>query len=336
MSAVEMEQLAGARGRLVTHRLSQVQSRIPVLQLLALIAVFLYGSISLPGFSSWSSLRTILVLAALAGLASVGQTVLILMGGFDLSVSGFIVASALVMTTLTQKYNLSFGVALLIAAVACGVLGAIAGQLCHRYRIQPLIVTLAMGTIAVGLIQLQVGALAGGAPLWLTRLVSPIDKTFGLGVPPLIFIWVLVAVVMWVFVHRTVPGRRLLATGANPRAAEYSLIRTRRMWTMCFAFSGIASALAAALIAGSVAAIDPTVGDPYLFQSVVAVIVGGTVFGGPGDYTRSVIGALFLTVLTTVFVGHGADSADEDILYGVILMATMTLYGRQRRVRDRI
>ena len=91
------------------------------------------------------------MLASLAGLASVGQTLLILMGGFDLSISGFIVASALVVSVLKEKWNVPFVVAILIAVVAAAILGGLAGQICHRYQIQPLIVTLAMGTIALGL-----------------------------------------------------------------------------------------------------------------------------------------------------------------------------------------
>jgi ribose transport system permease protein len=66
------------------------------------------------------------------------------------------------------------------------------------------------------------------------------------------------------------------------------------------------------------------------------VIVGGTIFGGPGDYTRTCIGALFLTVLTTVLVGHGASAAGEQIIYGVIILAAITVYGRQRALRDRL
>jgi ribose transport system permease protein len=108
------------------------------------------------------------------------------------------------------------------------------------------------------------------------------------------------------------------------------------VWTATFAFSAIASALVGLLIGGFAGTISDGLGDPYLFQSVVAVIVGGTVFGGPGDYTRTCVGALFLTVLTTVLVGHGASPAVEEIVYGLIILAAIAVYGRQRRLRDRL
>jgi ribose transport system permease protein len=152
----------------------------------------------------------------------------------------------------------------------------------------------------------------------------------------MVVIWALVTVLMALFLHRTVPGRRIFATGANPGAAEHALINTRRVWTAAFAFSAIASVFVGLLVGGFSGSIDSTVGDPYLFQSVVAVIVGGTVFGGPGDYTRTVVGALFITVVNVVAVGHGANAADQSIIYGVAILLAVTLYGRERRLRDRI
>jgi ribose transport system permease protein len=317
-------------------KLVGLQARFPLLQLVALIVVFSYGAVDL-GFWNWTSVKQILVLASLAGLASVGQTLLILMGGFDLSISGFIVSSALVVSVLKDKWGISFAAAILVAVLAGAILGGLAGQICHRYQIQPLIVTLAMGTIALGLVQVQTeGSFSGTSPDWLIRLASPGTDTFGVDVPPLVVMWAVVAVLMALFLHRTTGGRRVMATGANPRAAEYSLVRTRRVWTLAFAFSGATSALAGILIGGFAGSVDSGVGDPYLFASVVAVIVGGTVFGGPGDYSRTVVGALFLTVVNVVLVGKGAIPADQNILYGVAILLAVALYGRERRPRDRV
>jgi ribose transport system permease protein len=252
-------------------------------------------------------------------------------------VSGFIVAGALTVTALNLKYHISFLEALVCALVGAGVLGGAAGYVCHRFRINPLVVTLATGTIAVGIVEVQNGGLAdGNAPQWLTNLAEPVSKTFGVGLPPAIAIWIVVAVLFAFFLYRTKIGRNLFATGANPRAADYALINTRRVWVGAFAFSAVTSALVGTLIGGYAGTVVSTLGDPYLFQSVVAVIVGGTIFGGPGDYTRTVIGALFLTVLVTVLVGHGASAATEEIVYGLIILVAVAIYGRERRLRDRL
>ena len=327
---------AGERGT-PWRRAVAVQTRFPMVQLVGLVAIFAYGAISLPGLGSWTSMRSIILLAALVGLASGGQTLLILMGGFDLSVSGFIVAGALMVTQIAALYGIPFGAALVLALVGSALLGGSAGYVCHRFRVNPLIVTLATGTIAVGLLEIQTGGIADGtAPQWLTTLAEPATRTFGLAVPPTILIWIVVAALFALFLQRTPAGRKIFATGANARAADYALVNTRRVWVATFAFSASASALVGVLIGGFAGTIDSTLGDPYLFQSVVAVVVGGTVFGGPGDYTRTCIGALFLTVLTTVLVGHGVTAASEQIIYGVIILAAIAVYGRQRRLRDRL
>jgi len=321
----------------VWGRLAQIQSRYPIIQLLAVAAVFIYGDLTLPGLGQWHSIKVILLIAGLTGLASAGQTLLILMGGFDLGVAGFIVTGAVSVTALQGIYHIPFLVAMAGAVVASGILGAIAGNVCHRYRIQPLIVTLAMGTIAVGLVQIQNGGTAtGSAQAWLATLAEPATTTFGVGFPPVVAIWVVVAILFWVFLHRTATGRRLFATGANERAAEYALVHTRRVWTLTFAFSAGAAALVGVLIAGYAGGVTTTIGDPYLFGSVVSVIVGGTIFGGPGNYTRTCIGALFVTVLTTVLIGHNVSAATTQIVQGVIILLAITAYGRQRRLRDRL
>jgi ribose transport system permease protein len=326
-------QAAGAAWRVA----ADLQSRFPILQLAALVAVFLYGAVSLPGLGSWQSIRSILVLAALVGLASGGQTLLILIGGFDLGVSGFIVAGALCVTGLQAKFNLPFGLMLVIAVIGSAVLGGLAGYICHRFAINPLVVTLAMGTIAVGIVAVANGGLVNGnAPQWLNTLAEPVTKTWGLPLPPTIVIWIVAVIVFAVLLYRTRLGRALFATGANSRAADFALINTRLVWTATFAFSAVASALVGVVIGGFSGSVNSALGDPYLFQSVVSVIVGGTVFGGPGDYTRTTVGALFLTVLTTVLVGHGASPAFEEIVYGLIILAAIAVYGRQRRLRDRL
>jgi ribose transport system permease protein len=317
--------------------LGRVQQRIPLIQLVALAIVFAYGAATLPGLSEWVSIRSILVLAALIGLASCGQTLLILMGGFDLGVSGFIVAGGLTVTALKVKYHMDFGVALLVALFASAFLGGFAGYICHRFRINPLVVTLAMGSLVIGLVKVQIGEQTNGyPPEWVQKLAMPVTKTFGIGIPPAVSIWILVVVLFAIFLHRTRIGRNLFATGSNPRAADYALINTRRVWVGAFAFSAVTSALVGVLIGGFAGQVVDSGGDAYLFQSVVAVIVGGTVFGGPGDYTRTAIGAVFLTVLITVLIGHGASKAVEDIVYGGIILVAVAVYGRERRLRDRV
>jgi ribose transport system permease protein len=323
----------------IGRRIAAAQLRFPVLQSVILVVAYAYGAWTLPGLATWPSIKLILVVAALAGLAATGQTLLILMGGFDLSIAGFIVASGLIVTQVKEAWGVPFWVAMLVALAAAVVFGGLAGQICHRLDIQPLIVTLAIGTIVVGLAQTQTPAglsYGGNAPDWLIKLASPSSDTFGVDLPPLVTIWIVVAAAMTIFLHRTVPGRHLLATGAQPQAAENSLIRTRRVWTLSFIFSAVAATFVGLAVAGFGGAITVDAGNPYLFQSVIAVIVGGTIFGGPGDYLRTVLGALFVTVVNIVLVGKGVSSAESQIIFGSAILVVVSFYGRERRLRDRM
>ena len=258
------------------------------LGLLALVSAF--GVVTLPGFGSWMSIKSILILSALVGMAALGQSIVVLIGGIDLGVAGYIVAGALMVTqfaTLEQR-ALRRG-----PPDGHGRRGS--ARRSRRIPLPPvqdplIIVTFAMGSVALGLAQLQVaGAYGGGAPAWLTQMTSPVMGTLGLPIPPL---------VLGGCRHRpggAVPApdrgrRRLLATGAI-WAAELVHIRTRRVWVLAFAFSAVASVVAGVFLAGFAGNVDVTMGNPYLFESLAAVIIGGTVFGGPGDYTRTAAGA---------------------------------------------
>ena len=313
------------------------QRKAPVAQLAALVALFAYGAATIDGFGTQTSTDSMLVLAALLGLAALGQTFVLVLGGLDLSVPGHIVMGAIVVSQLYGGHSWpalpAIGVVVLIAAA----LGGATGWICHRWRIQPLIVTLGVGAMSAGgAVAWTQGRLTGAAPPFLTDLTTATGRTAGLSIPPIVVIWAVVAIVVGVVLHRTVAGRKLYATGANPRAAALARVNTGRVVISVFALSAVVSALVGVLLAGFAGA-DQTIGDPYLFSGLTAVIVGGTTFmGARGDYTHTVVGALILTVLTTILVGKGYTQADQQIIFGALILLVVAGYGRDRRLRDRV
>jgi ribose transport system permease protein len=314
-----------------------LQRRFPLAQILALVALFVYGAASIDGFSQWANVKSMLVLASLLALAALGQTLVMILGGLDLSIPGFIVMGAIVVTELYWMHTWpAWGAILVVIGVAL-VFGGLSGWICQRFRIQPLIVTLGMGGLmAGGAIAWTKGESTGSAPPFLNDLTSPAKGTFGLDVPPIVFIVAIVAVIAAIVLHRTIAGRRLYATGANPRAAALTRVPTKWVTIGVFAASAIIASLVGILLAGFSGA-DQSLGDPYLFQGLTAVIVGGTtIMGARGDYTHTVVGALILTVLTTLLVGHDVDSATQQIIFGALILVVVAGYGRERRLRDRI
>jgi ribose transport system permease protein len=296
-------------------RLLATQRTLPVLQIVALVALFVWGAATIDGFSTETSIDSMLVLAALLGLAALGQTLVLIYGA----------------------HGWSAPLAIALVVVIAAALGAATGWICHHWRIQPLIVTLGVGALSAGgAVAWTAGKLTGTAPPFLTELTTATGATFGISIPPIVVIWAVVAIAAAVALHRTVAGRRLYATGANPRAAGLARIHTGRVVVAVFAISAVVSALVGVLLAGFAGA-DQTIGDPYLFSGLTAVIVGGTTFmGARGDYTHTVIGALILTVLTTILVGKGYDQADQQIVFGALILLVVAGYGRDRRLRDRV
>jgi len=321
----------------IAQRLVRLQRRAPAIQIVVLVALVLYGSATIPALTSSFSIRALLVLAALLGLAAAGQTFVILLGGIDFSVASYISGGAITFTTLVGQDHWSPVLAIVALVVGAAVLGGLTGFICHRFEVQPLIVTLAGGSMILGVVLVWTsGGIGGTVPTWLSNLSSPAGRTFGIAVPPVIIIWAIVGVILAVILHRTVAGRQIYATGSNIRAARLALVNTERVWTGVFAFSAASAVIAGVLLAGFSGGSSPTIGSPYLFEALTAVIVGGTTVGGNGDYWYTTLGAMILVVLTTILVSKGFNASDTEIVFGVLILLAVAGYGRGVKPANRI
>lgn len=321
----------------IRTRVVAIQRRFQIFQLFGLVVLFVWGASSITDFTSEASIKAMLVAAAFLGLAGAGQTLVVLVGGIDFSIPAFIAAGSILISELCGSDGWGIIPALVLIIVLASAFGAVNGYLSHRFSIQPLVVTLGMSSLVTGgLLVWTKGAATGSAPAFLSRMTSVGGKTFGIGIPPLVLIWVLFAIVLGFALSRTGVGRRLYATGSNPVAAELALIRTRRVWVATFGLSALFASLLGVLLGGYTGSGNISLGNPYLFEGLAAVIVGGTAFGARGDYWKTVLGALVLTVLSTVLVGKGYSSADQQIIFGALILVVVAGYGRGPRMRDRI
>ncbi|HEY1777977.1 MAG TPA: ABC transporter permease [Solirubrobacteraceae bacterium] len=310
----------------------------PALQIAAVIVLFIVVVATISGFFTLTSIYSTLILASFLGIAACGQTVAILIGAIDLSVPAVISGANLICTLLAGRHW-PFGLVIVFVIACSAVIGAINGFTIHHFRVPPLIVTLATGAMVTGatLGVTNDGEVSGQVPSWLGTFSSPIAKTFGIGIPPVIVLWIVVAIVLSIVLHLTVTGHRTYATGANPPAATLAGVKTGRIWIGAFVLSAVGAAVVGMLLTGFTGAGDAGVGTPYLFLTIAAVLVGGTsLVGARGDYWRTVLGALILTLITTFLVGHGAGAATQEILFGVLILAFVGVYGRDQRVRDRV
>jgi ribose transport system permease protein len=319
-------------------RLSAMQRRYPIMQAAALVLLFIFGAATLSGFASYSSIKDVLIITSFLGIAAVGQQVVILLGGIDLGVPAYIALGNFMIPQLVGINHWPFWTAALMNLGVASVVGGATGYICSHFKAQSLVVTLGVQTIVLGGLAIWTNGLVdAGTPTWLSDIASPATNTFGLDVPPIVVIWALIAVAMAVLLHKTVLGRRIYATGSNPTAASVALLPIDRVWMFAFALSAVASSFAGLLLAGFSGTGSLSIGSPYLFSSLAAVIVGGTALAGArGDYWRTVLGALLLTLLTTILIGHGLGDADQQIFYGLVILLVVPAYGRDRRTADRV
>jgi ribose transport system permease protein len=331
-----MTTISVARQLTSRHHVADLQRRFPLLQVVALVVLYLVGAATVPGWTTRSTLMSMLVMAAVLGLAGAGQTIVVLGGGIDFSVGAFITAGGVFITELPSVDHWPVWAAIafsLAVAVAGGVLNGVTSQ---RFRIEPLVVTLGVGALLSGVLTGWVsGAVNGTPPSWTDSAVSVTTSTFGIPIPPIVSIWVVLAVIAGIVLARTRAGRSLYLNGTNPVAARRALVRTGWTWTAGFIVSAVLATFAGMLLAGDGGG-NLSAGDPYLFQALTAVIVGGTMFGGRGDYWRTVLGALILTVVTYLLEAHNYSTGVQEMVYGLLIMIVVAFYGRERKIRDRV
>jgi ribose transport system permease protein len=316
----------GARG---------LTSRTPaVLAWLAAAGLFAFASASIDGFFSLSAIRSTLVLCSILGIAAAGQTVVVVLGGIDLSIPALMTLTSVVCTELPW----STPWLLLLAATLCVAVGAAQGFLARLFRVHPLIVTLGGGFMVAGaLLAWTQGSAQGSPPQWMTRAASAAVSMGPIPLPPVVAVWAVVAVVTVVLMARTPFGRQIYAFGASPSAAEYALVRPKALWAGVFALSGLMSFVAGVMLSGFTGYGDLHSGDSYLFDSVAAVIIGGTsLLGGRGGYMRTIAGTITLVLAEIVLVGYGVKPSLQEAALGAIILGFVALYGRDRHVRNRV
>lgn len=331
-----MTTITAARQLASRHVAADLQRRFPLLQVAALVVLYLVGAVTVPGWMTHATLMSMLIMAALLGLAGAGQTIVVLGGGIDFSVGAFITAGGVFITVLPSLDHWPVWAAIVFSLAIAVVGGVLNGVTSFRFRIEPLVVTLGVGALLSGVLTGWVsGAVNGTPPSWTNSAVSVTTSTFGIPIPPIVSIWIVLAVIAGIVLARTRAGRSLYLNGTNPVAAKRALVRTGWTWTAGFVVSAVLATFAGILLAGEGGG-NLGAGDPYLFQALTAVIVGGTMFGGRGDYWRTVLGALILTVVTYLLDAHNYSTGVQEMVYGVLIMIVVAFYGRERRIRDRV
>jgi ribose transport system permease protein len=267
--------------------------------------------------------RAAIPLAILAGC----QTLAMLTGGIDLSVGA--VASMAGFVVAALEPNIGLPAALVLAMIAATAAGLINGIGVGVFRVHPLIMTLAMGLVVLGLanaFQLVIVKTSSGVPAPVRTIGS---DTLGGVLPYSLLIFVPLAALIIFGLRRSGYGRMLFAIGDNPIAARLSGARAWQVLIVLYVLSATMAAIAGILISGFTNVAAVTLANVYVLPSVAAAVIGGTsIMGGRGGYGGTIMGALILTLVASLLSTLGFPEAVRQVLFGAIIVIVAAAYTR--------
>lgn len=294
--------------------------------------ILVAGRIVSGGFAEIGHLLIMIKVASFVGLLAIAQTTVILSGGggIDISVGTMASMGALFSGSIMMGGERSTLLALIVVAMMGLALGMVNGSMIAYLRINPLIMTMAMSYVVVGIIV----AYAQGRP-YLGHASPVLEKVINgriYGFHVIILIWIGLTVAAEVMLLRTRTGQKLLSVGTNDVTATLSGVRVPvfRFWV--YAISGMLSSVFGMFLLGYVHTVFLDVGNQYLFPSVVAPAIGGiSLAGGAGSYIGTFGGALVYTFLLSFLVTIKMDESLRKALFGLILILLLVIYSRSTK-----
>ncbi len=301
--------------------------------LLFIIACFVCVKDGRNNFLAVNNLMNVLRAVSENGIIAIGMTMVILLGGVDLSVGAVIALVGTGAATMMMQWHWGFLLTVLLSLLIGAAFGFFNGTVITRMRMQPFLVTLASMNIARGLARMWSNG--SGVPLSYTPGNAPVEfsylaeRLFGVvPVPAIIFI-VLTAIFAWVLKF-TRFGRQVYATGGNKRAAHLAGINVKRITLAVFMLSAMLAAVAGMIHAAQTTQGGPNDGMGYELNAIAAVCIGGTsLAGGKGTVFGTCIGALILGLLDNIMGLNAVDSNIQLIVKGlIVIMAVFMQAGK--------
>jgi len=313
-------------------RIGMSALRAPVFVFLAvMLAAF---ALIAPEFFRPSNLLNVLRQSSAIGILAIGQTIVVLVGGIDLSVAAVMQLAGVTIAEMTGGSNeFVFLVVPLVLAMGAAI-GLMNGLLVAKRRVQPFIATLFVGLLVTGL------------RLWITKatpsgILPPAIRAFGRGglgpIPFAVLLFAAIAVIASIVLGRTTLGRRIYAVGGNERAAEMSGVRVDRVTIASYVLCGLLAAVAGLVLVGYLGYADQEIGVGYDLDSIAAVVVGGAVLGGGvGTIAGTIAGVLLMTALLNMVLILNLRVDYQLVLRGGIILAAVAFYsaGWMRRLRS--
>ena len=289
----------------------------------ATAALFLASYLFAPSSLDRGVVLTMLPFASALAIAALGQTLVVMQGGIDLSVAGGLSLYVVIVTKYPAGDNARLLPAIGIAFVAAVCAGLLNGVLIGRMRLNPIVATLGTNALLFGAVLWY----SAGIPTTTTARLASFGGGLWLGIPRPLYVAVAVTALVTAVVKLTPAGRRFEGVGANQIAARTAGLRVKRHRTSAYVWAQVLYCLAAVLHAGIVNQPTAYEGNNYLLPTVAAVVLGGTsLLGGRGNLVATAVAALFLAQLDQLALALGVTYATRTLVQAGALAVGVALY----------
>lgn len=289
---------------------------------IVMICIYVVACLIQPNYFSFQYINMMLLMASFLGIASMGQTMVILTGGIDLSIPYALTFASCVLVQETHFHGLRYGlVAMFAVAIACGLFNGLGIAF---LKIPPIVMTLATNSIFSSITLLYTGGSpTGNSPNFLKTLGT--GNVFGVKIG--VIVWLFLSILFIVMLKLTPFGRKIYTIGNSSTVSFLSGINGKAITVVVYLCSSIFAALAGALMTGYSGSAYLGMGDILQLQTVSAVVIGGTsVLGGQGGYLGTIGGVVTIYILNAILTVFNIAAAGRDIVYGAVILIVFIAY----------
>jgi ribose transport system permease protein len=292
--------------------------------IIALIVLIIVMSILSPYFLKTTNIFNVLRGMSTIGIMAIGETMVIITGGIDLSVGSVLAASSMLTARFMAQYSINPWVSLLAGLIFGFALGTTSGLIITKFKITPFISTLGMLSIGRGLTYLLAtgikGTVASNIPMK-NQAVNFLGAGYIGPVPFAVIILVIFLIISSMFLNRTVIGRYMYAIGSNERSARLSGVAVENVRLYAYAITGFLCALAGIMIAGMLSTAATNIGLGNELDVIAAVVIGGaSLQGGEGTVQGAIIGATIMAIVRNAFVLLHIPNHFQTITIGLVII----------------
>lgn len=297
---------------------------------LVLVLILISAQVIIPGFLGARNIGNILKIASFLGIAAIGQTLAILIGGIDMSVSNVITLANIVTAQMMLGDNSNIMIALVTIIFIGAIVGCVNAFGITYFKIPPIVMTIGVGTVLQGIALLySKGAPKGNAAPLLRKFVND-PVVFNL-TPWVVVFWLVISILTIILLKCTPFGRRVYAVGNSRKTSLYTGIHINQIIFICYILSGIFAAITGVILTGYTGTASAEAGALYSMNSIVAVVVGGTaITGGRGGYGGTILGVIIITVLNNILTVMNIPISGVMIAQGLIIIIMVYVYGKEK------